>query len=112
MNEPTTQQIERLPKWAQEHIERLERQVKDLTQANIDLQQDEPTQIYWTSGHREDKKYIPNNARIYIERGGEHRTLMVHWDNVRKMLNVAAEFSALLVRPHSSNWIHVEAEKR
>lgn len=110
MSKPTQEQIERLPKWAQDHIRRLERKVQDSERAITDLQQDQRTPIYWTPGHREDKKYIPDNARIYFELPDANHALMLHWDRRLDMLIVAAEYSALLVRPHSSNWIHVYAE--
>lgn len=110
MTKPTPDQLTRLPKWAQEYIETLERAVEDSQRVITELQQDEPTEIYWTTGIRDEKKYIPNNARIYIERGGEKHALLVHWDRQRDMLNVAAEFNNLIVHPHSSNWIHVKSE--
>lgn len=72
--------------------------------------QDQATRMYWCVGIRDEKKYIPENARIYIERPDDRHTLTVHWDRQRDMLNVAAEFSSLIVRPHSTNWLHVLAE--
>ncbi len=105
-------QFERLPKWARQYIERLQRELKDSKRAIENLQADIPTSTHWTVGIRGEKKYIPDSARIIIERPDSRHTLSLKWDNQRQMLNVAAEFSRLIVHPYSSNWIYVVADGR
>src|SRR5688500_17449514 len=54
LNNPTPDQVERLPKWAQEYIAGLQRELENSQRAITELQQDEPTQIYWTVGIRDE----------------------------------------------------------
>lgn len=85
MNEPTKEQIEKLPKWAREHVESLTREVSTWKDAALRFSKEQPESPFyiddWTNGARI-KQFIPSSVNtISCDYAGVHMDMFLPQDN-------------------------------
>jgi hypothetical protein len=69
MSQPTIEQIERLPKWAQSHIRQLDRQRQDATTALKRFQDsDKPTRVSYEQG-----RYLDGEFQFFVRHLDTHQ---------------------------------------
>jgi hypothetical protein len=113
MKEPTSEQVDRLPVWAQKRIRSLEGRVVVLQRALLDLKDSRtPTNAWVTNSTLElgDRYYLPNDRITF--RLGEDTELQVHVEDGRLEITGIGFSCYLDVQPRVSNAISVGARDR
>jgi hypothetical protein len=73
VSKPTLEQLERLPKWAQTHIEQLDRQRRSAITALKKFQDsDEPTRVSYEQG-----RYLDGEFQFFVRHIDTHRMLFI-----------------------------------
>lgn len=112
-----------LPKWAQERIQRLERQVENMKEEKTRFVSKEPTHLWAGMEELGDQVYLPDNEMIYFDysapEGTKGRSSMRYLavrkrDQVNRELpqefrgiEVRSSTLSLLVLPKSSNVVEI-----
>jgi len=97
--------ITKLPKWAQVHIRRLERDLENLKSQIADMSEGDETELSWTTNY-DDWYGIPNNATIRLQMdNGDYLEL---YKDSRDVTTVRTG-RILVVTPQASNVIRISS---
>ena len=110
-DEKKQERFEKLPKWAQEEILSLKREVEDLKKELV-LQQDSlsPTRIKWgygKSGGKEAYGYVPDHETIFFNINEFDYSIRVSFDYKDKKTVYINGDRPLKIKPQSCNAIKV-----
>ena len=103
---PWRERIPKLPKWAQQYIDKLEKDIVVLEEERERVESGE-TAIYWSIWPG-DEHYLPDRAAFTVYT--EHGIIEVSLRDGK--LRVYGYSGRLIVRPEVTNVITVEVEKR
>lgn len=101
MNTPTPEQISKLPKWAQEHIKDLTRELifeQDAKRRLLDQQQVSPFYVReWNNGKQPYKRYIcAQGRRIEVEHAGvKLGVFLASEDDGQRPYGIELKYSAI-----------------
>lgn len=104
------ERVNKLPRWAQQHITRLERNVQSLEARLHLISTQEPTNIRARTRVLEWETYLPNDSDVSFAVNpngiqGYDREIMVSIDEENQKLSIRTESGQLLIKPMSSNYI-------
>lgn len=106
---PTTEQIAKLPKWAQDHIARIERRRADAVrqlEEYCDTVTPSPIKFdNWRINDGEKVKYIQADEITF--QLAERRSISVRIDEGQLRLMGTGDFRGLFIKPHVSNVVMV-----
>ena len=101
----TPQQFDRLPKWAQNEIKKLQFRCDDQQKEMAQLNGDEETNTYQSVGL--EKRPLPNNARIVFVTD-EETSFEVHVERGELYVRESGCVKKMAITPHVSNVIYIK----
>lgn len=106
MNEPKTEQLQKLPWWAQKHIANQEHIIADLNRRLNALEgYQPPTKIYWNE-LLDPVHYLPDHATVSFAIGHGIVDVMIR----NGLLDINARNGSLLIQPRYSNSVYIDIE--
>ena len=103
--------IDKLPKWAKDHIDSLERENANLNRRLSELTAEDPwsdSPVGWEYSINEEKHSIKPHARVIFFRHDRGRNIQAYIDTDGKLI-LSAD-SRLVIRPIASNCAYLSAE--
>ena len=98
----------KLPRWAKDEINRLERNSQDAEEQIRQMNSGEESLVYWNDGLAREKHGLPDRATVTFQTPNGPISVMIR-DGELSVMSMAIN---LLVRPSAANSIRILAENR
>lgn len=101
----TAQEINKLPKWAQEKLHILNNQVRTMRGAMQEMTEETPSNVYWNDYSTDARKFIPDNAIVRFQLPDGYITMHMYDDRVQVLGS-----TRIKLNPHASNHIEIRID--